>query len=119
MAAPNLINASSIIGKTSTVGLSTSTTDLLVNPTGSNKVIKVNSVYVANNSAVSDYRTTVIFVRGAEETPIITNSLVPAENTLIVISKEASIYLEEGDSLKISASVNNALAAVISYESIE
>ena len=119
MTAPNLINASSIIGKTSSMPVTTQTATLLSNPSASNKVIKVNTVYVSNDSTVSDARVTVRFVRETQSTSVITNSLVPVENTLVVISKEAPLYLEEGDSLEIASSIDDRLKAIISYETIE
>ena len=42
--------------------------------------------------------------------------VVPADATLDVISK--SIYLEEGDSLRLTANANSDLEAVCSYEII-
>jgi hypothetical protein len=42
---------------------------------------------------------------------------VPANSALIAISKDANIYLEEGDALNVIASANN-LQAVCSYEII-
>jgi hypothetical protein len=41
---------------------------------------------------------------------------VPADATLDIISK--SIYLEEGDTLRLTASANSDLEAVCSYEEI-
>jgi len=41
---------------------------------------------------------------------------VPADATLDIISK--SVYLEEGDQLRLTASANSDLEAVCSYEEI-
>jgi hypothetical protein len=38
--------------------------------------------------------------------------------TLVVISKDTSIYLEENDSLRVTASGTSSLEAVCSYEEI-
>ena len=43
---------------------------------------------------------------------------VPAQGTLVVISKDTMVYLEEGDSIRLTASANNYLHAVCSYEII-
>ena len=48
MAAPNLVNVSSIYGKTVGADLTTSIQGILANSGGSNKVLKINSVYVTN-----------------------------------------------------------------------
>jgi hypothetical protein len=37
---------------------------------------------------------------------------------LVLISKDTSIYLEENDSIRLTASTNSALEAVCSYEEI-
>lgn len=118
MAAPNLINVTSIVGKTTTVDVTTVLTVLLENQINSNKVYKINSLYISNVSAAQDAKTTVIFSRSTTSISIVTNTLVPTENTLLAISKESSIYLEEGDSLKISGNQNGVLKATISYEII-
>jgi hypothetical protein len=43
---------------------------------------------------------------------------VPANATLIIISRETPIYLEENDSIRVTASVNSYLEALVSYEEI-
>ena len=49
MAAPNIVNVSSILGKTAVVALSsTSQTTLLSNAASSDDVLKVNMIQVAN-----------------------------------------------------------------------
>ena len=48
MAAPNLVNVSSIYGKTVGADLGTSIAAVLSNAGGSNKVFKINSIYVTN-----------------------------------------------------------------------
>ena len=49
MAAPNILSLSNIAGKSTSVSLgSTTLTDVLVNSSGSNKVLKVNTVRATN-----------------------------------------------------------------------
>ena len=48
MAAPNLVNVSSIYGKTVGADLGTSIAAVLSNAGSSNKVFKINSIYVTN-----------------------------------------------------------------------
>ena len=43
---------------------------------------------------------------------------VPSKATLVVISKDTSIYLEEGDYINLTASANSYLHGVVSYEEI-
>ena len=118
MSAPNLISINTITGKTVTQDVTTVPATLLSNAVASSTVTKINSLYIANSSSSVDSRITVNFIRGSTSVTIAKNSLVPLGNTLIVIAKDASVYLEEGDSLQISSSTNNALTALISYEVI-
>ena len=43
---------------------------------------------------------------------------VPADSTLAAISKENTVYLEEGDEIQVIASANSVLEYVSSYEEI-
>ena len=43
---------------------------------------------------------------------------VPADASLVVISRDNQVYLEESDSVRISASANSDLQAVCSWEEI-
>lgn len=60
MAAPNIVNVTSIYGKTMGVGLSTTTTtDILT--CGANNVLKINSITVANVDGTNNADATVYF----------------------------------------------------------
>ena len=56
MANPNIVNVATINGKTAVQNIGTTLTTILDNATSSNKVIKVNSLLVANidGSAAAD-----------------------------------------------------------------
>lgn len=118
MSNPNLITISSVIGKTVAQAITTSESDLVANPSGSGKVYKINVLYVANASTSADASVTVSFVRSSSSTKIANAVLVSTKNTLVVVAKDTALYLEEGDSLKILASNNTSLEAVVSYEII-
>ncbi len=118
MSSPNLITISSVIGKTVAQAVTTNEADLVANPNGSGKVYKINVLYVANASTAADASVTVSFVRSGASTKIANAVLVSVKNTLVVVAKDTSLYLEEGDSLKIVASNNTSLEAVVSYEMI-
>lgn len=116
MAAPNIVNVATITGKTAVQAVTTSATEIVGNSSGSNKVFKINALYVANVDGAVAADITVAIVRGVVTTRIASTVSVPADATLDVISK--SIYLEEGDSLRLTASANGDLEAVCSYEEI-
>ena len=82
----------------------------------SNKVLKVNALYVSNVDGVNNADLNVDIYRSSTAYHIAKTVNVPADATLDVISK--SIYLEEGDSLRLTASANSDLEAVCSYEEI-
>ena len=43
---------------------------------------------------------------------------VPADTTLVIVSKDTTVYLEENDSIRLTASAASDLEAVCSYEEI-
>ena len=116
MAAPNIVNVATITGKTAVQAVGTSATAIVTNSSGSNKVFKVNALYVSNVDGTNSAEVTVDFFRSSTAYKIVSTVVVPADAVLDVISK--AIYLEEGDSLRLTASAANDLEAVCSYEEI-
>jgi hypothetical protein len=117
MANPNIVNVSSILGKTAVAVASTTPTNIISNNTGSNTILKVNVLSISNVSASAATAVASVF-RGAVEYKVVHNVVVPIAASLTAIDKPTSIYLEEGDSLRITAGTNSALHAVCSYEII-
>ena len=123
MAAPNLLSPTTISGKTVTVDLSsTSATSILSNAASSGKVVKINSLYVANVDGTSAAEITINYYSaaalGGTATQICSTVAVPADATLVVIDKDAYVYLEENTSLGATAGTANDLKVVCSYEDI-
>jgi hypothetical protein len=116
MAAPNIVNVSTIIGKTAVQAVGTSATAIVTNSGGSNKVIKVNALYVSNVDGTSLATVNIDLFRSSVAYRLAHTVEVPADATLDLVSK--SIYLEEGDSLRLTASASGDLEAVCSYEEI-
>jgi hypothetical protein len=117
MTAPNLYNIATVTGKTTVVQVTTSRATMISNPAGGNMSIRINSLFVTNISNTNSNGTfTVDFYRNSNSTKIANNSIVEPGNTMIVISKDTSIYLEEGDSLGIVGTTNNTMHALITYE---
>jgi hypothetical protein len=116
MTAPNIVNVTTIIGKTAVQQVTTSATAIVTNSSGSNKVFKINALYVANVDGTNAADISVALFRSSVSYEIAHTVSVPADATLDVISK--SIYLEEGDELRLTASANSDLEAVCSYEEI-
>lgn len=118
MAAPNIVNATSITGKTAVAAVGTSATTVVSNGAGSNKVLKVNTLIISNIDGANPCDITIDIFRSSVAYMIASTITVPADASLVVISKENPIYLEEGDTLRATASAVSDLQAVCSYEDI-
>jgi hypothetical protein len=123
MAAPNIVSVTSIFGKTaydSDVG--TSDSDLLVNAASSNKVLKINTIIAANIDGTNDADITV-FVTTASGTSglyfLAKTVTVPADSSLVIISKDTSFYLEEDRRIRSVASAAGDISLMVSYEEID
>jgi len=123
MANPNIVNVATINGKTATVALSTtSATAIVSNAAASGKIYKINCLYVANVDGVNSASITINLYSAADiggtAYPVCYTITVPADATLIVIAKDAPIYLEEDKSIGAMASTANDLVVIASYEEI-
>jgi hypothetical protein len=116
MAAPNIVNVSTITGKTAVQAVGTSATAIVTNSAASGKVFKVNALYVSNVDGTNNAEINVDIYRSSTAYHIGKTIVVPADATLDVISK--AIYLEEGDALRLTANATSDLEAVCSYEEI-
>ena len=118
MAAPNIVSVSSIYGKTTGVELNTTTTTGILT-CASNKVLKINSIIVANIDGTNAASIDVWITRSSADYYLAKTISVPADATLVVIDKNMGLYLMESDILKIQASAAGDLSAVLSYEEID
>jgi hypothetical protein len=123
MTAPNIVNVTTITGKTNVVDLTTTNATLVVeNTAGSNKVFKINSLVVSNVDGANAADITVSLYSedniGGTATEIVKTISVPADASLVVIDKSTSIYLEEDKSIGATAGTANDLKVVCSYEEI-
>lgn len=122
MTAPNVLKPTSVLGKTATLALTTSAQAIVNNPASSGKLMKVTSLYVANVDGTNDATVTINHYSqddlGGTARKIANTITVPADTTLVVVTKDAPIYLEEDRSLGILASASSDLEAVCSYEEI-
>lgn len=118
MAAPNIVNVANIYGKTATQNVTTSATAIVENSAGSNMVIKVNTLIIANVDGVNSANVNVDFYRSSTARHIVKTVSVDADSSFTAIDKNSSIYLEEGDAIRLTASLDNDLEAICSYEEI-
>ena len=122
MANPNIVSVASIYGKTVyDTDIAATAASLVSNAASSGKILKINSLIIANIDGTNSADITVTLRNAAGGTTYSTlaNTVaVPADATLIVISKDTSIYLEEDMSLYVLASAAGDLSATCSYEEI-
>ena len=123
MAAPNIVDVSTIIGKSATIALSTtSQTTLVSNAASSGKVFKINMIQVANVDGTNAADVTVdvhsAAAGGGTAYSLVATASVPADASLIAVDKNTAIYLEEDKSITATASAANDLEVIVSYEEI-
>ena len=120
MAAPNIVNVTSIYGRTRGQDLTTTTTAGILT-CASNKVLKVNSIIVANIDGTSSADATISFYDDDQSGTFLLASTVavPADSTLVVIGKDSPIYLEESDEIRGGAGADGDLEVIISYEELD
>lgn len=122
MAAPNIIGATTILGKTTGANLTTtSATTVLNNASGSGKCLKVNTLNVANYGASAaniSIQWNDAANLGGTSFAIAGNISVPSGSTLNIIDKTSQYYLEENQSLGATAGTANTLIVTCSYEDI-
>ena len=116
MTTPNLLNLTTITPKTAVQAITTVATAIVTNSAASNTVLKISALYVSNVDGTNNESVTVDVFRDSVAYHIAKTVVVPADATLDVINK--SIYLLEGDTLRLTAGANSRLQAVCSYEEI-
>lgn len=123
MAAPNIVNISSMVGKTDTTSLTTtSATNILNNAASSNKVLRVTLVRAVNvdGSNAADISVSLYSAAslGGTQTELIQSKEVAINTNLDVITKDTPLYLEEDTSLGATASAANDIKMIVTYEEI-
>jgi len=118
MAAPNIVNVTSIIGSLAVQLVGTSPTAIVTNSASSNKVYKVNILNISNVDTVNSATITVDVFRSSVAYRIAANIAVPINTSFTPLDKTTAIYLEEGDSLRLTANAASRLEATCSYEVI-
>ena len=132
MAAPNIVNVTTITGVTTFhAGIAVTTggkgalgiTTVVSNAASSGKVLKINSLVAASIGSTTgvtlQYFNHVNHASAASTVSIGMTMAVPTFSTLAVITKDNSVYLEENTSLGIFAQpAAGTIDVVCSYEEI-
>ena len=127
MAAVNIINATSIYGKSTfyTPGGTTAMV-LLTNAASSSTVMKINEITAANTTGSLATTTVSMYTNGAVAQgslpsggtayPIVGTLSVPANTSMVVSDKSSAFYLEENMSISVTSGTSSAITYTISYE---
>ena len=132
MAAPNIVNVTTITGVTTFhAGIAATTggrgslgiTTVVSNAASSGKVLKINSLVAAGLGATTgvtlQYFNNINHVSASSTVSIGMTLSVPTFSTLAVITKDNSVYLEENTSLGIFSQPNlGTIDVVCSFEEI-
>jgi hypothetical protein len=115
---PNLASPASIEGKTAVMAVTTTATAILTNALDSGRTMRVIALYVSNVDGTNAADVTVDVFSNSTARHLCKTVPVSAGATLTAITRADPMYLVEGDSLRLTASANNDLEAVVSYEEI-
>ena len=123
MANPNLVSGTSIVGKTNLVRLAdTNATQVVSNAASSNKLFLIDNLTIANVDGTNACDVTLNVFAAATNTGTATGLLntvvVPADATLVAISKDSPLLLTEDMSVYATASAANDLHVICSYKEI-
>ena len=112
-----MVNITSVTGKTAVAGLTTITSNVITNSSGSSTVNKLNNV-ILSNYTTSTVTANVIINRTSVLYYLAGTVSIPSNSTLVLLGKDTSVYLEEGDVIQANASANSSVNFTASYELI-
>lgn len=123
MANPNIVNVTTIYGKTTYLTPANTTANvLLANAAASGKVLKINQIVAANVDGTNAVDVTVTINSAAAGSgtnyPIASTISVPADASLIVVDKSTGFYLEEDKSIVVTSGTSSKVTYTVSYEEI-
>ena len=122
MAAPNIVNVTTILGKTALVKLANSTaTSVVANAGSSGKVLKLAGVLAANTEGVNvNVAFDLYITRSGTDYYLAKNITIPALAAYEAFVKDGTpVYLEEGDTLYAkSGNASGYIDVIVAYEEI-
>ena len=118
MSNPNIVNVTTIYGNSNVMVVSNVATAIVTNAAASNKVYKLNGIVVTNIDTANVATITVDLFRSSTAYKMASNVAINASTTYTPIDKTLSLYLLEGDSIRLTANVNSLLQAVATWEEI-
>lgn len=114
-AGPFLATSTTITGSgVSSISTGTGATVSAITISGTNYSIAITGTSNASAGAL----TTLSWTNPAVERALAVSVTVPGNSSLVLLSKDSSVYLEEGDYLYLSAGTTNAIHATCGFEVI-
>ena len=120
MTNPNIVNVTEIYGNTVAQLMTTTQANIVANAANSGKVYKVNALYVANMHGTNAADVNVNFMNASNAAFSIASTIsVAADSTVVLITKDSSIYLTEGTYIQANANVVSSLHLTCSWDEIK
>ena len=116
MAVINIVNVATITPFLYNGAITTGNTEIV--DVAAEYTAKINSLWIANIDGTNSATVTVSVSNdnGSNYFAIASTVTVPADATLVLIDKNSSIYLDETDLLRVTASANSDLTYTVSGE---
>lgn len=118
MANPNIVNVTTINGQVAGQAVGTSLSAIVTNAASSGKIYKVNSLIVANIDGTNAANIDAVVDIAGTDYYVAHTIVVPADASIVLINKEAPVYLTENSQIELKASAAGDLHAVVSYDEI-
>ena len=116
MAAPNVINSTTVLGKRAYAALSNSTmANIITSSSTSGNLLKISELTITNTVG-SSITTNVAVGRGTSIYFMAGTMSVPANSALTMVARDNAFYMEEGDYLQANCSLNANVYISVSYE---
>lgn len=123
MPLPNLNSPTKVEGKNIIISsIPIVASGYLTNPSGSNKTFRISNIYTSNIDGANACDVN-LYIVNSGVSPAATGYLaytvsVPADASLLPLTKNESIYLMENQTLFLRAGASGDLSAIINYEDI-
>lgn len=120
MPLPDLNNPTKVEGKNILISdVAVAASGYLINASGSNKTLRLSSIYCSNIDGNNAADINAYIVDNVSNTGYLAKTVsVPADASLLPLTKDSNIYMMEGDSLYLQSSASGDVSAIIVYEEI-
>jgi hypothetical protein len=118
MAAPNIVEVNTILGKTNATRLSSTSDFDVISTVPTNYVYKINTVMAANITTSTVKVTLKYLNAGSTERYLAKDITIPTGSSIALLGKDTPIYLEESEKLIASSDTSNGVDIISSFETI-